>query len=142
MDQWKQQFAAKLSEVQSHWMTQFDGTLDESVNPVFDELGEFLRDNGFATAIPMQQPGRRSFKFELAEDAYLLMIFRATGLGGVELSIESAVPGVAPEPTRLNERLADINADWAEETFRSALNDFVDQLGESAAVVEEELATA
>ena len=78
--------------------------------------------------MPLCEPGRRSFKFELAENAYLLMIFRSSGVGEFELRTESFVPGGEPALNKKLGRVADFTKEWATERVQAALDTFVDLL--------------
>lgn len=148
MDNWKKSFTEKLGRVQSGWVTCFDSALNKAVAPVFRELSDFLRDNGFTTSTPLNESGRRSYKFELAEDAYLLLIFRLAGMGQFALSCESVVPGGTPHRQQSMHRVAELTAAWAREQMQKGLDIFIDRLGASGAPAvkaveeEEELARA
>lgn len=128
MDEWKQSFTEKLGHVQASYMARFDETLDKHVMPVFEDLSAFLAENGFRTSVPLSEAGRRSFKFELAEDAYLLIIFRSAELGALEMSCESVVPGGEPTSRKRAVRIPDVNAGWSRKVFQNALDGFVDRL--------------
>lgn len=140
MNDWKKSFAEKLGRVRSRWATQMDQALENSVVPVFNGLAEFLRENGFRVAVPLRETGRRSFKFELAEDAYLLMVFEARGVGEFELTRESFVLGSDPKIQKSTERVANLDPEWTQQEFQSALDSFVEMLGGSQAPAQEELA--
>lgn len=140
MEDWKRRFAERLSEVQLRWATQFDEAVDNAVVPVFNEMTAFLRDNGVQTAIPLHDKGRRSFKFELAEDAYLLLIFRARAVGEFELSREVFVLGCEPQVRRSTERVSSLTEKWVRKEFQSALDAFVEQLDEAPVAPEAEVA--
>ena len=133
MEQWKRSFLDKLSKAQSQWVKKFDDTLERSFAPAFDDLQEFLASNGFKLSSPLRENGRRSFKFELAENAYLLLIFRATGVGELELRSETFAPGAEPLLTKVVVRVGDVNESWAREQLQSALETFVDLLVDQAA---------
>ena len=128
MDSWKSQFLDKLRDAQSQCAKQFETALDTFVAPVFDDLSGFLRDNGFQVSNPLNENGRRSFKAELAENAYVLLIFRFAGVGEFEMRTEIFVPGAEPVLERENGRLADIDSDWAQTSFQGCLDRFVDAL--------------
>jgi hypothetical protein len=128
MDQWKDTFLSKLTKAQSHWQQRFEQALDEAFVPAFNEHKAFLGDNGFLLSMPLHEPSRRSFKFELAENAYLLMIFRAGAVGEFELRSESFVPGNEPVLRRVVARVADFDQAWATEQLRVALDAFVELL--------------
>ncbi len=142
MDEWKQSFVERLGRVQSRWAARLDQTLDAVVKPVFDDLAEFLRENGFSASTPLRASGRRSFKFELAEDAYVLLIFRSVGVGEFELSREVFLLGSPPDVTRLTERVATLDADWARAQFQAALDAFVEILSGRENATEPELVEA
>jgi len=140
MDQWRQTFAKRLSDVQARWAVQFDETLDNSVQPAFNDLADFLQGKGFLAALPMQEPGHRSFKFELAEDAYLLLIFRARAVDEFELSRQSFALGRETKLRKSTERLTTVTEEWARREFQSALDGFLELLGAPQVPTEEELA--
>ncbi len=125
---WKRQFLDKLSNVQSRWAKRFEEVLDAAVTPAFNELSGFLRENGFTVSTPMRDEGRRSFKFELIENAYLLMIFRCTSVGAFELRNECFVPGSEPNLSKQIYRISEINEEWARQRFQVGLNNFVELL--------------
>lgn len=143
MDSWKSNFLDKLREAQSLCAKQFENALDSFVAPVFDDLSGFLRDNGFQVSSPLNENGRRSFKAELAENAYVLMIFRFAGVGEFELRTEIFAPGVDPTLERDTGRLADIDSDWAEKSFHGSLDRFVELLaGQETEAPKAEMALA
>lgn len=128
MDTWKKSFVDKLNQVKESWVRQFDDSIEAAVVPVFEELVDFLRDNGFKTTMPLREHDRRSFKFELAEDAYVLLIFRALGMGALEVSCELFVPGCEPQVKKRTERVADLSHSWSRRVFQTVLGDFVELL--------------
>lgn len=128
MPEWKDQFLSKLDQVQAQWSKRFDERLDAAVNPTFDELGAFLRTHGFHMSSPMRQEGRRSFKFELSENAYVLLIFRSSSVGEFELRCECFVPGNEPMMSKSLGRVMDIDEAWTRGQMQAALDNFVDRL--------------
>src|SRR5262245_16911102 len=128
MDAWKKQFMDKLGKAQQTCAQRFEDALDKVVKPAFDDLALFLRDNGFKVSQPLVEKGRRSFKFELAENAYLLVLVRFGGLGELELRSEAFTPGAKPIMRRFVGGLNEVNAAWAEKQFRAALDQFIDLL--------------
>ena len=141
MDTWKRSFLKKLHEAQSRCARQFEDTLDRAIVPVFESLASFLSDNGFRVSTPLNEQGRRSFKYELAENAYLLMIFRFSGVAEFELRSEVFVPGSEPVLEKSVGRVADIDRDWALEQFHARLDRFVTLLaGRKVEEPREELA--
>ncbi len=123
--QWKQSFVEKLSDAQSSWSRKFDGVFEASFQPAFDELRPFLSDNGFSVSVPLREVGRRSYKFQLAENAYLLVILRSLLVGDFEVRCESFVPGAEPILKKSLARLADVNEKWAAGLLQEALDEFV-----------------
>ena len=132
MESWKQSFLDKLGQAQSKWVGHFDEVIKKAIEPAFDELSEFLCSNGFKVSTPLGEQGRRSYKFELAENAYLLIIFRFASLGEFELRCEAFIPGGEPKFTKSMVRVADVNADWGLKQFRDSLDEFVDVLNGSS----------
>ena len=133
MDRWKGSFLEKLHKAQAQWAKQFEDTLDQAVVPAFDDLAGFLGDNGFRTSTPLADAGRRSFKFELAENAYLLVIFQSSGVGGFELRWETSMPGAEPILERSVAQVPDIDKGWARDQFQAGLDRFVTLLADKTA---------
>jgi hypothetical protein len=132
-DNWKRTFREKLQGALSRCAKQFEEALDRAVVPVFDDLAGFLRDNGFDVSTPLSEPGRRSFKCQLAENAYVLLIFRFATVGEFELHAETFVPGAEPILERSAGRLADIDEDWTRGQLQARLDRFIDLLAENTA---------
>ena len=141
MDSWKRSFVDKLNQAQAHCARRFDDAMEKSVLGAYEDMTPFLRDNGFKVGMPLREQGRRSFKFELAENAYLLMIMRFTSVGEFEVRTETFVPGCDPILRKSVARIADVSEAWTEQQFRGGLDSFVEMLsGARPAPVEEELA--
>ena len=128
MDDWRRNFVQKLGKAQSQWVRMFEDALTDHIVPVFDDFGSFVCNHGFRVCTPLREQGRRSFKFELAENAYLLLIFRSVSIGEFEMCSESFVPGREPLLDKSTVRIADVDRKWAERQFRSALDSFIDAL--------------
>lgn len=128
MDQWKRSFIDKLNNAQTRCAKRFEDALEQTVVPGFEEVAGFVRDHGFKVSSPLQERGRRSFKFELAENAYLLMIFRFTSVGEFELRCETFVPACQPVLRRYVGRIADVSVEWSREQFQVGLDAFVELL--------------
>lgn len=122
---WKKGFVDRLNQAQQNWLKEFDNAMEHSVVPAFDEIREFLSNNGFRVSRPLREEGRRSFKFELAENAYVLIMFRAAGVGEFEIRAESFVPGREPVLNKAIARVKDLGQRWAGEQFQTALDNFV-----------------
>ena len=141
MDTWKQTFLGKLNKAQAEWMRAFEEALDEHFVPVYDEYREFLGHNGFTMSTPLREAGRRSYKFELGENAYVLMVFRARGVGELELSWEGFAPGCDPVQHRVVTRVADVDESWGRQQLQQALDEFVGLLNGGVTLRAEELST-
>lgn len=133
MDAWKRKFIDKLNEAQKRSAGQFEQTLDKNVVPVFEDLADFVRTNGFEASSPLREEGRRSFKFELAENAYLLQLFRFSSFGEFELRTEIFAPGSEPVLEKSIGRLGDVTLAWSEEQFQHGLDRFVEMLAKANA---------
>lgn len=133
MNKWKEQFLNKLSDAQGRHETEFEQALDDTVVPAFEDLGSFLGDNGFQISTPLRESGRRSFKFELSENAYVLLIFRFSGIGEFEVRTETFVPGREPMLEKSVGRVSDVSVDWAQASFQKALDAFVEMLADNDA---------
>ena len=131
---WKRSFLDKLHKAQAECAKEFEDALTDAVVPVFEDLSAFLRDNGFRVSTPLNEQGRRSFKCELAENAYLLLIFRFSGVGEYELRSETFVPGAEPVLEKSAGNVADIDKDWTQRLFETGLNRFVELLANKPAV--------
>ena len=143
MDSWKRSFLDKLHQAQAKRVRQFEDALERFVVPVFDGLSDFLRDNEFKVSMPVNEQCRRSFKCELAENAYLLIILRFSGVDELELRTETFVPASEPILEKSVGRVSDITKDWAQSVFQGGLDRFVHLLsGEKAAEPSAELAPA
>lgn len=140
MDEWQQLFVKKLERVQDRWSERLDEVLDNVAQPVFEELSQFLRHNGFVTATPLRERGRRSFKFEMGEDVYVLVIFEVRSGGEFQLTRQVFAVGEEPQVHRSIERISAVSRKWAQDTYRHALDAFVNLLGGAEEPVEEEVA--
>jgi len=129
---WEQTFVNKLNAAQSQYKQAFEHAVSGHVDAAFEGLNEFLGNNGFTLSTPVSEPGRHSFKFELSENAYVLMIFRAQGVGEFELRCETFVPSHEPLLVRVVGQVAEVDQAWATNRFQSTLNGFVERLGESS----------
>lgn len=130
-DNWKKQFIDKLGQAQSRCAQRFDEMIERHVSRSYEDVASFVRDHGFRTSTPLSEPGRRSYKFELVENAYLLLLFRFVNVGEFELRSELFVPGCEPLLRKAVGRVADIDDTWAQKLFRGALDQFVEMLSGS-----------
>ena len=124
-NQWRQTFANRLDGLRSQWVDDFKRRLDSEVEPAFDELAGFVREHGFQTSSPLNQPERRSFKFELNENAFVLLTLSHESMGDVSLRCEYFAPGAQPGDLVHRAPLQDVDRDWATSRFQEALDAFV-----------------
>lgn len=132
MSDWQQTFVSKLNAAQNQYKQAFEHAISGHVDAAFEGLNEFLCSNGFTLSTPVSEPGRHSFKLELSENAYVLMVFRAQGVGEFELRCETFVPNHEPLLARVAGQVAEVDQAWATNRFQTALNGLVDRLGESS----------
>lgn len=127
MNDWKKRFSKKLETVHNASSEQFEQLADRTLTPVFDDLQKFTAEQGIQAAAPLANPGIRTFKFALTENAYVLMTFRLSGLEHSELISEFVIPSRGKLPP-INEHveLAEVNEAWARRAFEQALDHFVD----------------
>jgi len=132
MDKWKQGFAEKIEALQDQWRRQFDVLVEETLEPVFSEFDEFVRPWDFQASIPQAQSPVRTFKFTLAEDAYVLVFFRSKGVDTVQCLYEYAIPGQGTSKSRRSDTVVrNVSREWAKDCFQTALDDFVAKLTEA-----------
>lgn len=135
---WKKGFLDRLGQAQQQWLQEFDNAMDEYVSPAYDEIREFLGNNGFRVSKPLREEGRRSYKFELAENAYVLVLFRAAGVNEFEIRAETFVPAREPVLSKALARVKDLNQPWAQEQLQTALDNFVGLLSGDELVPEDQ----
>ncbi len=124
-NQWRQTFANRLDGLRLQWVDDFKRRLDSEVEPAFDELAGFVGDYGFRTSSPLNRPECRSFKFELNENAFVLLTLSHESMGDVSLRCEYFAPGAQPGDLVHRAQLQDVNRDWATSRFQEALDTFV-----------------
>lgn len=124
-NQWRDKFVHRLDGLRSQWVDDFKRRLDSEVEPAFDELAGFVGEYGFRTSSPLNQPECRSFKFELNENAFVLLTLSHESMGDVSLRCEYFAPGIQPGDLVHRAQLQDVNRDWATSRFQEALDAFV-----------------
>ena len=132
MDEWRHGFASKIGALQEQWVGRFTTLVEEIAEPVFREFADFLKQWNFHISMPRTESAMHSFKFELVENAYVLIFFRSKGIDAVECEYESAVPGVGASHGERTEKAGrEADRKWVESCFRRALDDFVAKLTEA-----------
>jgi hypothetical protein len=132
MDEWQRDFASRIGALQEQWAARFTTLIESTAEPVSREFAEFLKPWNFRISAPRAESMLRSFKFELAEDAYVLIFFRGKGIDAVECEYESSVPGTGSAHGERTERPGrEADREWVESCFQRALDDFVAKLAET-----------
>jgi hypothetical protein len=131
MSNWQQSFATKVEALREKCTRTFDNVAAEVVEPTFTKFEEFVSTCDFNVTRPQSQHGLRSFKFALAEDAYVLFQFRPRGVAEVECEYEIFVPSQGRiEAKRLRASFSGADRDWVRGCFESGLDSFVSLYGE------------
>ncbi len=126
--QWRDGFVHKLDGLRSQWVDDFKHRVGNEVVPAFDEIATFVAEHGFRASSPVAQPDRQSFKFELAENAYVLMTLSHKSIDEVEMRYEYFTPGAAPGDLERSVQVQDVNRGWATAWFQEALDALVGNL--------------
>lgn len=126
---WQNGFLKRLEELRGDWVKNFEGAISASVEPAFEEVSAFVSKHGFRGVAPLRQSDRRSFKFELAENAYVLVTFRHEGIDDLLATCEYFVPGAQPGCYETRVACADVNREWAVLQFQDALDALVSAFG-------------
>lgn len=135
MNKWQSSFARSMENVRSHWVKRFEDSVGKHVGPAFEEIAAFVSKHGIKAAAPLKQSDRRSFKFEIAENAYALVSFRHVGMDDVQMTCEYFVPGGDPGSYDTRVSCVDVTREWATAQFQEALDSLVNALnnGEGSA---------
>ena len=127
MNQWKEQFTQKFGVVRDASRKRFDQLSVETITPLFEEFRDFTRSLGFQPEAPVSSEGVRSFKFGLAENAYMLLTFRLDGWRHCVATADFFVStGPKPEPINAKVELGEANAAWVKARFQEPLDRFTD----------------
>lgn len=129
MNAWQKKFAQKMDGVRSAAQERFEQFACETLTTTFDNMKAFTAELGLQGASPLATQGMRTFKFEMTENTYLLMTFRAAGFDGCEVESEFFVPQsdrIAPSQTCVP--LLEANAKWAQGVFEDSLDRFAEAL--------------
>lgn len=122
---WQESFLRDLDELRSHWVQKFDEVAARCILPVYEEMADFLGKNGLKCSAPLTNKDRRAFRFEFAENAYLLLTFTHDGIEDLLLKVEYFVPGGDPGDYDVRAPLKDLNEDWARDQMQRAMDAFV-----------------
>ena len=143
MSQWEERFADKVQALRDRAVKSFECFAEEVVGPAFSDVAGFTGHLDFHSSTVQQRDGLRSFKFGFAENAYVLVHFRAKGVADVLCEHECFVPRKGQVGcVRTSQSLGQADRDWVDECFRLALDFFVDEYsGASTNEADAEVAT-
>jgi len=131
MTDWEKEFAKKMELLHEQSTTCLEQFLQEDLQNAFDAMSAFLAQWKFHTSTPQTQAGRRSFKFGLTEDAYVIVTFRLEGVDLLECETEYGLPAVGRvNGTRSTSSLRKADQQWGESCFQKALDGLLVKLGE------------
>ncbi len=129
--QWRESFARRVDGLRSQWVKKFEQKLADVVAPAFGEISSFVNEHGFKSTSPLVQSDRRSFKFEMAENAYALVTFMHGSVEEAVVKCEYFAPGADPGEYEVRAPVADVNKSWATERFQEALDTFLEAMDRS-----------
>jgi hypothetical protein len=129
--QWRESFARRVEGLRSQWVKKFEQKLADVVAPAFGEISAFVGEHGFKTTSPLIQSDRRSFKFEMAENAYVLVTVMHGSIEEAVVKCEYFAPGADPGEFEVRAALGEVTKAWASERFQEALDTFVEAVDRS-----------
>ncbi len=129
MNTWQERFTQKLDNVREAAEGFFQRFCGETLDVVFDEFCDFTSQRGLAGSAPLAKANVRTFKFEMSENAYVLMTFRSCDLEHCEVISEFSIPHHEKLPTAKNRvEMGDADDAWARRMFEESLDAFADAL--------------
>jgi hypothetical protein len=132
MNEWEKEFAKKMDSLHEQSSSCLNRFLQDDLQAAYEGMGTFLGQWKYQTSVPQTQAGRRSFKFALTEDAYVLVTFRLDGIDTLECESEYGLPGVGRSPgSRWASSLRRADRVWGENCFQKALDGFITKLAEA-----------
>jgi hypothetical protein len=132
MNGWEKEFSKKMESLRDQSSKCLDRFMEESLEGAFGAVSAFLSQWNFQASMPQTQPGRRSFKFAMTEDAYVLIFFRLDGLDTLECESEYWIPGHGRNSGYCaNISLRNADREWGESCFHKALDGFIARFGEA-----------
>lgn len=132
MNDWEKEFMKKMESLHTQSTNCLERFLQEDLHVAFESVSNFLSQWKFQTSTPQTQPGRRSFKFALTEEAYVLVTFHLDGVDNLECESEYGLPGTGRvSGTRCSVSLRKVDRQWGELCFQKALDGLLGKLGEA-----------
>lgn len=128
-DEWRGSFLKNLESAKGKWGREFEDAMDSTAASVFEEFSSFLSEHGFQCQRPRSAAGRRAFKLEMSENAYVLLTFFHEGVTDVRVKCEYFTPPGNASESESRHSLSDLNRGWFSERFQQALDRFVGSFG-------------
>ena len=126
MNRWQEQFAQQMDALCAQSSTWFDRFADDVLEPTLESMTGFLDRWNYEITLPPCEPGRRTFRFGLTEDGYMLLWFRLEGFDTLQCEYEYSLPGVGRvQGVRTTAGLRSADSDWVDSCFQMALGAFV-----------------
>ncbi len=134
MNDWEKEFSRRMESLREQSTDCLERFLQADLQNAFGTFGNFLSQWRFQNSTPQTQPGRRSFKFALTEEAYVLVTFRLEGIDTLECEWEYGIPAVGRVTgARAFCSLRKVDRQWGETCFQKALDGLLAKLGEADA---------
>ncbi len=134
MNDWEREFSRKMESLRELSTDSLERFMQADLQTAFEGVTNFLSQWKFQTSTPQTQPGRRSFKFALTEDAYVLVTFRLEGIDSLECEWEYGIPVVGRiAGLRCSSSLRKVDRQWGDSCLQKALDGFLTKLGEADA---------
>lgn len=134
MNGWREEFVERIAVVRRGVLGLFERFAGDTLTAAFDEIRSFTADHGLRGSAPVSQAGLRTFKFSVAENAYVLITFRPRGLDRIEVFSEFTVPN-RPKVSPLYDSTELIEAGrvWAQRAFEQSLDRFAEVMAQALA---------
>lgn len=134
MNDWRKRFAEKMEFVREVALARFDEFASKTLGPLYEEFSAFTGEHGVKAANPLANGEARTYRFSVAENAYVLLTFRSAGVERCELLSEFSVPNrEKPAPVKSSVNLLDADDVWARRAFEESLERFAEAVAEAFA---------
>jgi len=134
MSGWREEFVERIAVVRRGVLDLFERFAGETLTAVFEEIRSFTADHGLRGSAPVSKAGLRTFKFSVADNAYVLITFRPRGLDRIEVFSEFTVPN-RPKVSPLYDstELIEAGQAWAQRSFEQSLDRFAEVMAQALA---------
>lgn len=132
MNAWQKRFTQKMDGLKNAAEQRFHRFATQSLSPIFEEFRTFVEKFGITAQSPLSREGIRTFRFEVNENTYALLTFRADGMERCDVLCEFYIPQIDKlDPIRESEEIRSIDGKWGRRIFEKALDTFVEGLTET-----------